>query len=155
MTGPFVFLLVVVVFSTQQSVEFPPVPSDVEIMNILSMVHGVLFLLAVLLAQFLAGVLFSPDRLGQDTGSLTPEMLAQKCVALQRAANIARLAVLEGASLFGTAVCLIGVMNHVVQVEPSYWLNAVSTGLFLGYGVTTFPTKENLVDWFEVKFSHR
>ncbi len=152
MTGPLVFLLVVVVLSTQQPAEFPPVASNMEIMNILSMVHGVLFLLAILLAQFLAGVLFSPDRLGQDTGSTAPEMLAQRCVALQRAANIARLAVLEGASFIGTAVCFIGVMNHVVQVEPSYWLNAVSTGLFLGYGITTFPTKENLVDWFNTRF---
>lgn len=152
MTGPVLFLLVVIAFSLQQAAEYPPAASDVELMNILSMVHGVLFLLAVLLAQFLSGALFSPERLGSAAESASPETLAVRCVALQRAANIVRLAVLEGASLFGTAVCFIGVANRVVQAEPSYWLNAVSTGLFLVHGVTIFPTRQSFIDWFEARF---
>ncbi len=155
MSGPLLFLLIAVAISTQQMESPPPAASDMNIMNILSLVHGIFFLLAAMLAQFLAGAIFSPDRLGQDTESISPEMLAARCVSLQRAADIARLAALEGASLFGTAVCFVGVTNHVMQVEPSYWFNAVSTGLFLAYGVTTFPTRQSLTDWFEARISQR
>lgn len=154
MTGPSFFLIIIVAFSAQQAGELPHRSSGFEIMDILSMVHGVLFVLAILLAQFLSGVLFSPDRLGQDAGSIPADMLAAKCMAMQRTAIIVRLAILEGASFFGLAVCFLGVMNHVMQAEPSYWLNAVSTGLFLAYGVTTFPTKESLVEWYNARFSH-
>src|SRR5512140_2846422 len=155
MTGPLLFLMLIVAISTQQSSEPRQAQFGLEVMNILSLVHAGLFLLAILLAQFLSGVLFSPDRLSQVAESIPAEVLGEKCVAMQRTAIIGRLAILEGASFFGLAICLLGVMNHVMQTEPSYWLNAVSTGLFLAYGVATFPTKDNLMEWFEVKFSNR
>jgi hypothetical protein len=152
MTGPVLFLIAVLAFSVQLTGELPPAPSSFDLMNILSMVHGVLALLALLAAQFLSGTLFSPDRLKQDTESVTVEMQAAKCVALQRAASIGRLAVLEGVSLFGLAVCFVGVTNRVIQAEPAYWFNAASTGLFLIYAASVFPTREYLLGWFERTF---
>ena len=152
MMGPVVFFMVVLAFSFQQSGGPPPRASDFEVMNILSVVNALLFVMALFLTQFLSGFLFSPDRLGQDTGSITAEMLASQCVSMQRTADIGRIAALEGAALFGLAVCFIGATNNVLQADPSYWLNALSTGLFVGYGITTFPTKQNLIDWFETRF---
>ncbi len=155
MTGPLVFLLVIVGFSLQRTGDIRPTGSDFEIMNILSMVHAMLALGAIFLSQYLPGLLFSPERI-QQMGEATPaDMLAARCVASQRVAIIARLAVLEGVSLFGLAVCLVGVMNHVVQAEPSYWFNAASAAAFLMYGAAIFPTRENLVEWFERVSSHR
>jgi hypothetical protein len=153
MTGPLIFLLVIVAFSFQQSSEIRPAGSDFELMNVLSMVHGVLALLALMLSQFLSGAMFSLNRLQQRPEGLTTEMLAARCIASQRAAIIARLAVMEGVSLFGLAVCFVGVMNHVVQTEPSYWFNAASAVIFIMYAAAVFPTRENLVEWFERVFS--
>ena len=149
MTGPVIFLIIVVAFSLQQTADVRPMASSFELMNVLSMVQGVLALASLFLAQFLSGALFSLDRLQQGAESITSEMLAAKCVALQRAAGVARLAILEGVALFGLAVCFAGVMNHVMQAEPAYWFNAASTGLFLAYAAMVFPTKDSLVEWFE------
>ena len=155
MIGPLVFLMVIVVFASQNVGGFSPQVSDFEIMNILSTVHGILVLLAILLAQFLSGVLFSPDRLTHGEESIPVEMLAARCVALQRTAGIGRLAILEGASLFGLAVCFVGVTNHVIHAEALYWFNAASTGLFLLFAAAVFPTRQNLIDWFELRFGYR
>lgn len=149
MTGPLLFLPVVLAVSFYQTGGLPPRPSDFELLNILSMAHVVLFFVAVSLAQFLPGLLFAPGRVGEDVESVTAETLAASCVAQQRIANVVRLVPLEGTSLFGLAVCLMGVMNRVIQVEPWYWLNAVTTGLFLSYAWSIFPTRQNLVDWFD------
>jgi hypothetical protein len=154
MTAPVLFLMAVLAVSFRQPVGIVPRPSDIELMKILSAVHGIFFLASVGLAQFLPGLLFSPDRCSQGAESTTAEMLAMKCVALQRAANVARLIPLEAASLIGLAVCFVGVTSHVVQVEPWYWLNVVSTGLFLSYAGSVFPTRQNLVDWFDQRI-HR
>jgi hypothetical protein len=154
MTGPLLFLLVVLAVSFYQTGGLPPRPSDFELLNILSAAHVVLFLVAVGLAQFLPGLLFAPDRVGEGTESATADTLAARCVAQQRIANVVRLVPLEGTSLFGLAVCFMGVMNRAIQAEPWYWLNAVSTGLFLSYAWSIFPTRQNLVDWFDQRM-HR
>jgi hypothetical protein len=153
MVGPLIFLIVVLTFSFQQGLEPRPGSSEFELMNILTIVHGIFAVLGLLMVQFLSGLLFSPDRVKQGAESLTVEMLAAKCVTLQRSAGILRLAMLEGVSVFGLAVCFIGVINHVMQAEPAYWFNAASSGLFLIYAARLFPTRENLVEWFERAFS--
>lgn len=154
MTGPLLFLLVVLAMSFSRTGGLPPRPSDFDLLNILSAAHGVLFLAAVGLAQFLPGLLFAPDRGGEDAEPVTAETLAARCVAQQRIANLARLIPLEGTSLFGLVVCFVGVMSRAIQVESWYWLNAASTGLFLSYAWSFFPTRENLVDWFDQRM-HR
>ncbi len=155
MAGPILFLMIILALSSQQTGELPPLPSDVEIINTLSMVHIGIALAAFLLSSYLSAALFSPDRLGTEGELTTAEMLASRCVALQRAAAIARLAVLEGAAFFGLTICLLGVINHVLQAEPSYWLNAASTGFFLIYAATLFPTRESLIGWFDRAFGQQ
>ncbi len=155
MAGPVFFLMIIIALSSQQTGGVPPLPSNVEIINTLSMVHVGIALAAFLLSSYLSAALFSPDRLGGEEEPMTAEMLASKCVVLQRSAAIARLALLEGAAFFGLAICLLGVVNHVIQAEPSYWLNATSTGFFLIYAATVFPTRESLIGWFDRAFGGR
>ncbi len=152
MVGPMLFSMIIIALASQQTGELAPLPSDVEIIDTLSMVHAGIVLAAFLLSSYLSAVLFSPDRLGNEEELTTAEMLASKCVALQRAAAIARLAILEGAALFGLTICLLAVVNHVMQTEPLYWFNAASTVFFLVYAVTVFPTRESLVGWFDRAF---
>lgn len=59
-----------------------------------------------------------------------------------RGATILRLALFEGAALFGTVICLQAVMFGLAASQPLVFLNAASTFVMLALVVTTFPTRE-------------
>jgi hypothetical protein len=59
-----------------------------------------------------------------------------------RAATILRLALFEGAALFGTVICHLAIMLGVAREHPLVFLNAASTFVMLGLVITTFPTRE-------------
>ena len=61
-----------------------------------------------------------------------------------RAATIVRLALFEGCALFGTVICLLGVVLGAVAERPWIWGNAASTALFVGFTAATFPTAKRL-----------
>ena len=66
-----------------------------------------------------------------------------------RGATLIRLAMLEGAALFGLVICLLGTLEGVLRTEPKYWLNALSAVLFLAFVVATFPTRERVESQLE------
>jgi Na+-transporting NADH:ubiquinone oxidoreductase subunit NqrB len=70
----------------------------------------------------------------------------------QRSAIIARLAALEGSAFLGLAICTIGATNGILREYPYYWINVLPGAVLIIYGAATFPTKENLVNWFERAF---
>lgn len=65
---------------------------------------------------------------------------------------IMRAALLEGLALFGSIICLMGVLNGEIRVEPAYWLNLFSYVVFAAAILWTFPTKERLEATFQRRF---
>ncbi len=128
-----------------------PRDDDFFLVNILTLAHLLVLLTALYLGTFLFQRFFSPSRL-VDTEESGPGHLALRVLGLLRSAIIARLVLLEGASFFGLAVCIIAILRGVAAVEPLYYVNLGSIFVLAGYGVLTFPTKERLVMVFEESF---
>ncbi len=59
-------------------------------------------------------------------------------------AYIVRLACREMPGLFGLTVAYVGAVNGVLKIYPSYWVNLVPFGLFLGFLASHFPAVEKL-----------
>lgn len=64
-------------------------------------------------------------------------------VAALRAAILLRLALLEGAALFGVAICFLATTSGP-PADPAIWLNLVSPAAFVLFSAATFPTRERL-----------
>lgn len=129
--------------------------SDLQLVRMLSLVHMVLAVALFVAAKVVYDLQFRPERLAEANrpelrdaqGEITPDP-AQHCVALLRTAMILRLAMYEGIAMFGLVVCLLAVINGVMQASPVYWLNALSSVALIGYTVLTFPTAERLRSLF-------
>lgn len=59
-------------------------------------------------------------------------------------AYIVRLALREAPGLFGLTAAYVGAVNGVLKLYPSYWVNLVPFGLFLGFLASHFPSAEKL-----------
>jgi F0F1-type ATP synthase membrane subunit c/vacuolar-type H+-ATPase subunit K len=135
-----------------QNLDLRANPYEVDTVSTLTILHLAFLFGALGASRFLSMRIFSPGALSRRSSEVDPGVLAAMCVTQQRNAIIVRLAALEGAALFGLAVCTIAVMNGTLQASPHYWINMASTVVLLLYGVGTFPTKERLVSWFERSF---
>jgi hypothetical protein len=125
---------------------------EVDTVSTLTILHLAFLFGALGASQLLSMRIFSPKALSTRSSEVDSEVLAAMCVTQQRTAIIVRLAALEGAALFGLAVCTIGVINGTLRALPYYWINMLSAVVLLLYGVATFPTKDRLVSWFERSF---
>lgn len=110
--------------------------ADAAIPDALSVVHAALFLAAtaVGLALTRRRPAPAPDAAGR----------AANALAVVRRAHIAGLVLLEGAALFGLVVCLLAVLQGAMQDQPLYWLNLLSTGVFLAVTAATIPTRDRV-----------
>jgi hypothetical protein len=123
----------------------------IQLVRMLSLVHLAMAVVLFVAAKVVYDLLFRSERLAAASspelrnahGEVTHDP-AQHCVALLRTSTIIRLALYEAIALFGLIVCLLAVVDGVVQAYPVYWLNALSSVAFSGYVVLTFPTAERL-----------
>ncbi len=145
--GPLLYVIPVFVLFSARSV-IPPGPGEFLLVNILSVMHGTALLTAGSVGSFFFQRMFSSDRL-MTLPDTDPETLASQAVGKLRSALILRLALLEGAAFFGITVCILAMINGVLDAEPAYWLNLGSLAVFAAFGIVTFPTKERLIRLFE------
>jgi hypothetical protein len=145
--GPLLYVIPVFVVFSGRSV-IPPGPDEFLLVNILSLLHGAALLTAGSVGSFFFQRMFSSDRL-MAIPDANPETLASMAAGMLRSAMILRLALFEGAAFFGITVCILAMINGVLDAEPAYWLNLASLAIFAAFGILTFPTKERLMIWFE------
>jgi len=145
--GPVLYVIPVLVLFSARSV-VPPGPDALYLVNTLSIIHGAALLTAGSVGSFLFQRIFSSDRLAT-LPDADPEILASLAVGKLRSAMILRLALFEGAAFFGITVCILAMINGVLEAEPAYWLNLGSLAIFVAFGILTFPTRERLIVWFE------
>jgi hypothetical protein len=147
-----VFYAVAALLIYTQNQDRAPSASELDTLQILTVVHLVFFGAAVVASMFLSKRLFSPQGMAQALESKDARQVADRCVVQQRTAILVRLAVLEGAAFFGLSVCTIGAQSGGLRESPAYWINLVSGVGFLFSASATFPTRERLVNWFEAAF---
>lgn len=151
--GIFTFGIVIAVWYTTATAV--PTREDVELIQMLTLVHLLILSGGVAMANILFRNLFSERQLAaaaeRKVGDRRGQVLtdpASRALAHVRSAIILRLAVLEAPALFGLVICFLMVMNGVAAVAPMYLLNALSAAGFIVYLATTFPNKDRLVGIF-------
>ena len=79
----------------------------------------------------------------QATSTADPDGLMKRFSWLFTA-RIVRLALLELPAVFGAIVCFLARQHGQTGQHPAIWLNLIPTGIFLAYGVVSFPTRQRI-----------
>jgi hypothetical protein len=146
----FFYLAVFLVYSLHSSNRYDQI--DSSSLDFLSLGHAV-FACAMTIAAFvLSKSSLQKERLALDPSPKTSEEAASRAVNLHRVSSIFLMAPLEGAAFLGAAICFIGVESGIMDVNPMYWLNALSAGVMIGIGLITFPTRERIITTLESIF---
>ena len=119
-------------------------PTDAPHVDVLSGLVGLLFLSGAALAAFVFRFMLAPARLGA-TGDDDGAALAARALEKHRAASIVRLALLEGAALFGLVVAMLAVKAGMLPQQPVYALNTVPALVMIVVGAATVPTRDRIV----------
>jgi len=130
-----------------------------RLVDLLSMVNAVLACVCVILAWLVGRIplrRFTPPA-ELDPIAEVPEdsPVFAEFVAALFPARLVRLAMLEGAGLFGLVVCLLAGLCGVVRARPAYLFNMLPAGLMVAYSVVTFPTRQLLRDMLRDRITHR
>jgi len=97
---------------------------------------------AVAVASFAVSAPLFRSRLGAVRNAGSPE----EGLEALRGAWMLRVAIPEGAALFGAAVAFLAVMNRVVDAHPLYWINLATPAVFVLFVARTFPTRDGLME---------
>ncbi len=143
--GPLLYLGVVVGLAVAGPA--PQGSPDFPLLDLLSLVHALLAFTLLPVSLFLMPkVLTAKSRLLPciELSRRDPAAGARALLNVIASARIVQLALLEGAALLGTTVCLLAVLQGAVAEHPLYWANAATTGVLLVVAVATFPTAPRL-----------
>ncbi|MCA8955795.1 MAG: hypothetical protein KDC87_06965 [Planctomycetes bacterium] len=142
--GPTLFGAVVVFLALTQPV--PPTPGDEELVDLLSFVHPLLLVSAVL-GGFVVRRLLIRNAAAKavDLRSVTAEAFLMGMAQ----ANLIRFSLVEGIALFGLVICLIAQTSGLLEGKPEYWANAVTLLVLHGFAVACFPTRQRWLDTAE------
>jgi len=116
----------------------------------LTYTHVFFAIVSYSVTQIVFKQMLSRDRLSKlsyGIGSKTnqPELsLPERCFFMIRGAIIVRLAMFEGVAFFGLVICLLGIIQGVLQLHTGYWVNAFSTVVALGLILKTYPSRERI-----------
>jgi hypothetical protein len=148
--GVLIFFFVVL-FLFLQSFSNPSTPAGPEpehYVMMLTMLHFIVLTVAYLGATFvyrsLLGRAFSA---GQKAAS------AEAVLSSMRMAGIVRLAIMEWAAFFGLVVLVVSIQQWVLQTNPEYWVNLISTIIMFGFVYGTFPTRARLEELVQTGMS--
>jgi len=147
--GIVLFLLVVLFRTLIAPIDTPDAASDGSTVTMLSLVHLILFGAAIVLAP----ILHRAQLRKVVDGGARGEELAVEAVGAVRQAAIVRLAVLEAPALFGLIICLLASKHELLSVQPIYWLNALSSLIFILFAAMNFPTRERVEAIFDAHFT--
>ena len=158
--GVTLFLGIVVVLYFQNK----PGPETVSqvtadgILPILSMVHGVMAVSGYVIAFFVNRMLLSARSFMTAYPAMKVNLPPEQDTPESRyfvrlfTAYIIPMAILEGVTLFGLIICMLGVLEGEIYDKPIYWLNLFSYAVFVCVFLWTFPTKSKLEAVFKKRF---
>lgn len=128
-----VMIFTIVVLSMGSALVDAPDEPDSELIDILTVAH-----LATAISGYVAAAFLFNVQLSRWNGA--PETFFD----VFQTATIVRLALMEGAALFGLVVCLLAGQAGIEYTSRTYFVNAASAVIFIGFVVLTFPTPERI-----------
>ena len=111
---------------------------DATLLDFLSLLH----LVTAVICYWLASALFTRRLTMQQEEEEAGDPTAQ--FRRLRAALVVRLALMEAPAYFGLAICLIAGVRGSLQHNPVYWLNLLSTLVFVLFAVQAFPSRRRV-----------
>jgi len=92
-----------------------------------------------------------PDRMMQREGEGASDkaLTAENIIGYYQTYMIIKLALLEGASLFGFVVFFASITNNVIYGNPIYWLSIAPVMVLLVYSALNFPNAERVILFYE------
>ncbi len=148
--GPAIFALVVLYLYLYSS---PGGESNLMFVDIVSIVHLIEGLIAFPLTVWLYQQCFRENKIGALLRSSVPRTEAAPLYMLKifRFAGLVRFIPLESATFLGLTAILVAVQGGIIQQQPIYWLNLLSTIIFIPYVLLNIPTAKSLGREFREK----
>jgi hypothetical protein len=132
MGGGVIVLSALAVSAHLRSAGAAPLPQDVRVINMMTVMT-----MAWSLAAIVAGETLWKRRLASVENPAGAD-------AAVTAAFVIRLACREGSALLGGVVCLLAAMKGVLRAYPAYWVDLVPAALFFGFLAARWPSLEGL-----------
>lgn len=141
----FMFIVIAMYFSMESSQA-----GDPQLIWILTLVHFILAANMIFLSSWMYKRRLTAGAIAKSSPTGTID--AASCLDALRNAIIIRLAFLEGAAFYGLVVCIVAVMNGVMQENPIYWINLASAFVMLLHVVWLFPSRDRLIEFYKNDF---
>ncbi|UCF63642.1 MAG: hypothetical protein JSW33_13935 [bacterium] len=152
-TGVVIFMLVLI-FTYFLVSEFVSGTDD-NLIFMLTLIHLLFLLTGIPLSKFLFKKILNSA--GVST-ILTPAVVRKTKDSVDRSswslwnrirlAHILRLALFESIAVFGLIICTLATFSGVIKAYPIYWINLVSSFLFIMFLINNFPNAEKLQRFF-------
>ncbi len=148
--GSGVLLFVVIVIAMYFNYATDAATGSVDFVWILTLIHFVLSAVMIVLSFWMYKRRLTAEAVSPGSGSSS--ISADSCLEALRTAIIIRLGLLEGAAFYGLVVCIVAVMNGVMQENAIFWINLFSAFVMLFFVIWLFPSRERLIEFYKNDF---
>ena len=148
------FLVVVFIYFTGPGESAAP-EGDLDLIDLLTIVHGFTFIACLVASNFLKKKLYGRERVESAHAAAGSEgSPAGDYLALIRTVKIITAALLEAPAFFGLTVCFIAVTRGVMAEHSFYWINTISYFAFILILARDFPTRERIENLFNTELKY-
>lgn len=148
--GSGVLIFIVIVIAMYFSYAAAEATGRADFVWILTLIHFVLSAVMIVLSFWLYKRRLTAEAVTRSSES--DSISAAACLDALRSAIIIRLGLLEGAAFCGLVVCIVAVMNGVMQENAVFWINLFSAFVMLFFVISLFPSRERLIEFYKNDF---
>jgi hypothetical protein len=151
-TGVIIFFIICFILYSMQTVDAQSGNLSSEFMNVL-----VYALIAICAGMYSAAFKLPDIQISKSVEALknsqeTGDSLVDKLLGLHRIYMIIRYALMEGTALIGLVILIISITSGAVYSNSMYWLTALPALIFVAFIAFSFPTKEKVITFINIKF---
>jgi len=148
--GSGVLIFVVIVIAMYFSYATDEATGSADFVWMLTLIHFVAAAIMFVLSSWMYKRRLTEQAVRRASGEDT--INAGSCLEALRSAIIIRLGLLEGAAFYGLVVCIVAVMNGVMNENAIFWINLFSAFVMLFFVIWLFPSRERLIEFYKNDF---
>lgn len=123
--------------------------SGTDFLLLLSGIHAFMALTIYTVAPIVFRQQLSIEKISASPSAIS---MSERILSAMQTAHIIRMAMYEGAAMFGLVICLLTSLWGYATTDQEFLLNGVSALIFLIMAAATFPTRDRLVNIFSEYF---
>ncbi len=144
-SGIIIFFLIVLYVFLNNSPDESQMYYDTEVDNILLITFVVFFIVIMFMSKIFPEKLFEAGNEQSENILKTDDSDVKKAVSILTTYFIIRLSMMEGVTLFGLIILLITALSGALHVNLIYWIGIIPMFIFIGFSISSFPTKEKII----------